>query len=250
MCSAHVCTSLSQKSETHWVKPCANTVKNRWWNHSILEISVWSVFDLTQIRLLRITLIPDQNGRSHCKINQDAEKAKRMMITAPWAMEWIMLYFQFICSSWLTDLFGVLKSNLTKVTKWDPHDFYFATRSLFLFKFFPGQEVVWAAVWPKLHTQSLTRSLGTVCLPSVSWKPAIRECTEQMIYHFLVGAGWTNDFGGQKLYLIFMRIQCFAASNYPLVFCWNNTTGSNIYERIGEYTFILTGWLSTPCFHS
>lgn len=139
MCTAHVCTSLSQKSETHWVKPCANTLKNRWWNHSILEISVWSVFDLTQIRLLRITLIPDQNGRSLCKINQDAEKAKRMMITAPWAMEWIMLYFQFICSSWLTDLFGVLKSNLTKVTKWDPHDFYFATRSLFLFKFFPGR---------------------------------------------------------------------------------------------------------------
>lgn len=201
----------------HWVKPCANTPKDRWWNHGSLEISVWPGFDLTWIRLLRITPIPDQNGRTHCNIESGCRKGKRVT-TVPWVMEWIMVSFQFICSSWLTDLFGVFKINLTKVTKWDPHYFHFTTRSLFLFKFPPGQEVVWAAVCPKLRTSTLTRSMSTVCLPSGHWKSAIRERTEQMIYHPLVGAEWINDFGVQKLYLIFMRIQYFVASYYLLTY--------------------------------
>lgn len=94
------------------------------------------------------------------------QKRQKVMITVPWALELMTLCFPFICSSWLTDLFGFFKINLTEVTIWDPHDFHFTTRNLFLFKFPLGQGVVWAAVSPKLHTHSLTRSLSTVRFPS------------------------------------------------------------------------------------
>lgn len=149
-------------------------------------------------------------------------------------MEWIMLYFQFICSSWLTDLFGAFKINLTKVTKWDPHDFHFTTRSSFSFKFPPGKG------WFELQSApSYTHTAGQEsehCVP-LQWSAGNQQLGSGLRKLFTISYLLQDQLMisvGQKLYLVFMRIPYFAASCSPLVFCWNNTTFQTFMRELGN----------------
>lgn len=147
------------------MKPYANILKDKWWNHGTSEICVGPAFDFTYIRLFMTTLISSHEIRNHCKVKLGCGKGKTGAHNSSMST-WMMPYFWLICSSWLTDIYWeiyiyiyrerqihwILKSwwSETPITSILPPEVYFCSTSF-------SDKMLWAAVCPKLHINSLTR---------------------------------------------------------------------------------------------